>query len=267
LLFIYSIKFNKSKISLAMLLFILFMTRPPILFIIGLGYLASLIKFRNLKPILISLTTAILVLVALWHVEIGGFGLKHVMNDMYFGLTPRGSDEIRFANGIHFFQFILSNPLTLIKPMFFGFVDVVMNPNPWNFMYLVDPYSSNLGFSYYWEQIGNYLSSFNWYLLLLIIFPSIMVLLVQNNLFIVLKKNKIYVFIYLMNLLYMGLRADLRYKFIFMPILMILGFEIFNHVKMSKNVRLNYIFLFIIMFISLAIFDSFFWGRTTISIV
>lgn len=263
---IYSFTFLKSKVFIFIPLFILFLTRPPILFILGMGYLLSLINFKNLKSTFIAMMITMVFLLVLWNLEIGGFGLKYVMNNMYFGLTPRGSEEIRFSGGFHFFQFILSNPLVLIKPVFFGFIDVVMNPNPWNIMYLIDPYTI-VGFDYYWEQVGHYLSSINWYIFIFLIFPTIIVLVKDNNLINELKKNKLLVFIYLANMVYMGLRADLRYKFVFMPILIIIGSNLFSTVKIKNNFRLKLIYLSIIFFIFLAIFDTFFWGRTTISIV
>lgn len=267
LLCIYSMKVLKSHIIFFAALSILFITRPPAIFIMGFAYIISLIKMNNLRPIIYGTTISVPILIILWNIEIGGFGLKYVMNDMYFGITPRGSPELRFNNGFDFFEFILLNPLFLFRPLFFGFIDVVMNPNPWNFMYLIDPYNSKVGFSYYWEQTGHYISSFSWYYFLFLIFPPLIILVKQKKLIRLFKSNILIVSIYFMNLVYMGFRADLRYKFVFMPILMMIGFEIFNSVKVPQKVSLKYVIFFIIAFISLAIFDTFFWGRSKISII
>ena len=262
--FLYSIVVVKSRIGLIISTVLIFFTRPPVAFILVFSYIISTINSKNIKPFVLSMLGGISVLAFIWKIKIGGFSLDYVMNNMYFGMSPRNSPELRFSNGTHFITYILSNPFSIIQPVFYGIIDVVMNPNPWNISYLTNPYSGGVGLSYYWEKIGSYLSSIGWYYYLTIMFPIVISNMRKRKFALVLQKNKLYILIYGMNILYMGFRADLRYKYAFVPIILIFGHAIYKDLTVTKEARLKYTIAFILVVIFLAIFDSFIWGRSTI---
>ncbi|TFB10609.1 hypothetical protein E3V55_05540 [Candidatus Marinimicrobia bacterium MT.SAG.3] len=184
---------------------------------------------------------------------IGNFSLMYFLTDFPFAISIGKGNDLWFDGVLELIGYSLSHPSIILKTFFYGSIDLIMKPQPWYIQ--IPAYGTNM----YPRLLARWLSSFLiWY-----IFWHLFSYL--KNIFMKMSLFKFTIILTVFESIWMGMHYDMRYKFAFMPVFMILTVSAMHHFHLDEQTLKVRKMMFIPMTIFLALFASFFWGSDAIT--
>lgn len=184
---------------------------------------------------------------------IGKYDLMFFLTKFPFAISVGKGNNLWFDGLFDLMGYSLTHPSILLKTLFYGAIDLLFKPQPW---FVKIPYYGSYMFP---RLAARWLSSFFMWYILWQLFPYVKDILKRSSQF------KFTIILTVFESIWLGMHFNMRYKFAYIPVLMILAASAMHYIKLDDQTLKIRKMMFIPTTLFLALFASFFWGSDAIT--